>query len=580
MLLVHGEDPLRNMDLNGLPNQELQPGRLSLWAILVLAAACLIPFLNKAFCIDDPLFLWTARQIQQTPTDFYGYPVNWYGTAQPISTVMKNPPLWSYGLAVVGLAGSTEVWFHACSALAALAVLAGTWNLATLLKADPARSGLLTLATPVFLVSSTNVMCDVALTAGWVWTIYFWKRGLDRGSHFDLALAALMITLTSFTKYFGIALIPLLLVYTWTQSRRLSRSMLWMGIPLLALDGFQVWTSSLYGTGLVLDAGQYSVTTKFRSATNVIHSLVTILVFLGGCLLPMVFDSVKMGTWPRVAWLIVPAVVAVGATLLFPQSFCEELIRQNLSLPRYVLIQVAVFAAVGAHLVRITIDDLRAHRSPESGLLFCWIVGTLLFAGGVNWTINGRCLLPLVPAMAIVISRRLADPMASGSRENAGKEIPGPRLITILPGLVLSLIVAWADFEAANSARRAAAELQAIVQSATSGVSFQGHWGFQYYMEQSGVHAMDFDDFDMKPGDIVIIPMNNTNINLPPDGVCRLKDARTIRQTVPCSTMNNQAGTGFYTSVWGPVPYSFGPAPSDRFLIVEVVKPIRKRKAF
>ena len=43
------------------------------------AVAVLAPFARKAFNVDDPLFLWTARQIARDPADFFGFNVNWYG---------------------------------------------------------------------------------------------------------------------------------------------------------------------------------------------------------------------------------------------------------------------------------------------------------------------------------------------------------------------------------------------------------------------------------------------------------------------------------------------------------------------
>src|SRR2546422_5508119 len=52
-------------------------------ALLVLiTAAALAPFLNKAFHIDDPLFLWMAQQIAKHPLDPYGFDVNWSSFTQ------------------------------------------------------------------------------------------------------------------------------------------------------------------------------------------------------------------------------------------------------------------------------------------------------------------------------------------------------------------------------------------------------------------------------------------------------------------------------------------------------------------
>ena len=65
-------------------------------APLVLAAAtaaCLVPFAAKPFHLDDPLFLWSARQIQTHPLDPYGFSVNWDLAPSPFYDTTKNPPL-------------------------------------------------------------------------------------------------------------------------------------------------------------------------------------------------------------------------------------------------------------------------------------------------------------------------------------------------------------------------------------------------------------------------------------------------------------------------------------------------------
>ena len=63
------------------------PSKNSLWLPLILIAvtiAALAPFLNKAFHIDDPLFLWMAQQIVKHPVDPYGFSVNWASFPEPI----------------------------------------------------------------------------------------------------------------------------------------------------------------------------------------------------------------------------------------------------------------------------------------------------------------------------------------------------------------------------------------------------------------------------------------------------------------------------------------------------------------
>src|SRR5437588_12824884 len=94
--------------------------------LALIAAAALAPFLNKAFHIDDPLFLWMAQQIAKHPLDPYGFDVNWPSFAQPMSMVMQNPPLCSYFIAAVAsLFGWSELVLHSAFFFwAALSVLA------------------------------------------------------------------------------------------------------------------------------------------------------------------------------------------------------------------------------------------------------------------------------------------------------------------------------------------------------------------------------------------------------------------------------------------------------------------------
>src|SRR6516165_1925392 len=137
-------------------------------AVAVLAA--LAPFLNKAFHIDDPLFLWIAQQISMHPGDPYGFAANWYVSSQPMYSIMQNPPLSSYYMALMAsFLGWSEPAMHGAFLVPAVAAVLGTFFLACRFCKSPLIAALLLLFTPVFLVSATGVMCDVWLLALWVW---------------------------------------------------------------------------------------------------------------------------------------------------------------------------------------------------------------------------------------------------------------------------------------------------------------------------------------------------------------------------------------------------------------------------
>src|SRR2546423_12296101 len=86
-----------------------------------LCVATLLPFINKPFHIDDPLYLWTAQHIRAHPTDPFGFEVNWYGWKQPMSDVINNPPLVPYYLALASMAlGWREAAMHGALLVPAL----------------------------------------------------------------------------------------------------------------------------------------------------------------------------------------------------------------------------------------------------------------------------------------------------------------------------------------------------------------------------------------------------------------------------------------------------------------------------
>ena len=65
----------------------------------MITVLSLLPFSNKAFYADDPLFVWAGKHIQTEPMNPYNFKVNWYGTDMMMSDVTKNPPIACYYIA-------------------------------------------------------------------------------------------------------------------------------------------------------------------------------------------------------------------------------------------------------------------------------------------------------------------------------------------------------------------------------------------------------------------------------------------------------------------------------------------------
>jgi hypothetical protein len=127
--------------------------KLSLLFLVAMTIGFIAPFANKAFHIDDPLFLWAAKQIQSDPTDPYGFKVTWNFDEMEMSEVTKNPPLTSYYIALVAYwVGWGEKALHLAFLIPAIAVVLGTYVIAQRLCERPVLASLIGLITPCCLI--------------------------------------------------------------------------------------------------------------------------------------------------------------------------------------------------------------------------------------------------------------------------------------------------------------------------------------------------------------------------------------------------------------------------------------------
>jgi len=365
---------------------------------LVLAVLlCLGPFLGKPVHLDDPVYIWIARHILSHPWDPYGFAINWGETVQPVSEFMQNPPLACYYLALAGgLCGWSEIALHTAFLLPAIAVVLGTYELARRLCAQPGLAALATLVTPVFLVSGTTLMCDMLMLAFWMWAVVLWDRGLEQDNPWWLAGAGVLMSLAEVTKYFGVCVLPLLMLYAWLRQRRAGWWLVCGLIPVAVLLVYQWTTKQIYGHGLFASAGRFSLGTVNESHLPFTPASVALLGFTGGCLAWPLFMTPLL--WRRSHWITAAGMAAVGAVLFHYAMGCDFARRSQAAPAAWGGLQMAAWSLGGATLVGLAVSNVRRERTPEAWLLLCWVAGTMVFAGFVNWTLNGRSILPLAPA--------------------------------------------------------------------------------------------------------------------------------------------------------------------------------------
>jgi 4-amino-4-deoxy-L-arabinose transferase-like glycosyltransferase len=533
--------------------------------LIAVSLACLLPFINKAFHIDDTLFILASRHIQSHPLDFYGFTVNWYGEAMPMYEVMKNPPLTSYFIGLVAtFAGWSELALHVSFLIPALGVVIGTYYLAQQFCSRSLTATLVGILTPVFLVSSTTVMCDIMMLAFWVWAVVLWVRGMNGLRYSFLIAAAFLIALAGLTKYYGLSLIPLLMAYSYAKKRSFKGWAVILLIPVAILALYQIATYSMYGKGLLFDAASYASNYHSQEADRIFAETLIALSFSGGCLLTALWLFPLL--WPR---RIVIGTLCCLALFAASMPFLENFGVFSQALPTRVdwllILQFSLLVFAGGNILAVAVGDLYRNRTPEALLLFLWVMGTFVFTAFINWSISGRNVLPLMPAAGILLVRR----MEMRGILNHPKR-PWHIALFLAPALIIALAVARADYLYADTARSAAFAVNRDFGNHRGTLWFEGHWGFQYYMEKIGAKALDFAHSRLSAKDVVVIPQYGSNMALLPNDIAHLTRTYSFESSRWITTMNGPEGAAFYSSDAGPLPYALNRIPLVKYYVFEL----------
>ena len=553
--------------------------RHSYFLLIGVTLLCLLPFSGRAFHVDDPLFVWSGQQIAKHPFDPYGFSLVWDNYSEPMSEITKNPPLACYYLAAIGsVAGWSERALHLGFLLPALALVLGTYRLSMRFTRSPLIATLAALLTPGVLVSASSVMCDVLMLAFWIWASVLWMEGLDSDKRSYLIASSLLLSLAALTKYFGICLLPLLVAYSLVRRRKLGWWAIYLVIPIIALAGYQLWTTILYGHAMFSEALDFARTERvINGKASPLTSVLIGASFAGGCAFSVLVLAPILWRWRKLVGAM--AFGALSATALIRGwvsfgPYAEKVVRQALGSHWLTTgIQLALAIAAGSAILLLSCAEVRNWRDADALFLGLWVLGTFIFAAFLNWTINARTILPLIPAAGILIARRL-DKIHLGSSPQLQRKVA---LALILSGLV-SFWLAKADADWANSAENAAAVVYQQSQKQPGTVWFQGHWGFQYYMQLLGFQPVDFLRTDMQRGDLLVVPENNADAYILPNSqLVASTNLLQINLPQPVSTMRWRNGAGFYSSFYGPLPFAFGRSDSERYYLLRLSSPMVRR---
>jgi len=526
--------------------------RERLWLVLA-TLGLLIPFIGKPFHLDDPVYLAVVRQVLAHPLNPYGFEFNWHGSAVPMWTIMLNPPGLGYVLApAVAAFGERETVLHLLFLVFPLLASQAAYDLARRFTAAPFPAALLTVLAPMFLVSSTALMADVP-ALGFSLLSLAALFGAIEGRRGAAWLSGLAASAAILIKYNSLYLIPLLALGGLLFHLRSARLLPAIFLPLLALAGWEVIHFGAHGESHLLAASR--IVRAQRPDTPQMILATAAFVFLGAGSAPVLLAARLRAR---------DAVVAVGAGLV--AGIGLVLLYRSVN-PRFagwgtLPMATALAGAGGLAWIALAIREGLSRRREDLFLLM-WLGGTLIQAAAFSNFVASRFLLPaLFPA--VVLSLRRA----------------GPRVVLVagVVSALLSLAVSRADLDLARGYRDAAGRLHARYGGSPPRLRFQGHWGFQYYLERFGHRPLDDAGLDLAPGDIIATPRWAPDLHYrfgpeAPLGGLRFlpEDLIEIRSRVPVTVMNRDTGAGFYSMNWGPLPYAWAADPIERIEVVRVL---------
>ena len=501
-------------------------------------------FMNKPIFQDEELFVRIGQSIIEKGGEYY----NFYGSKEKglIHDSMYNPPLSCYIVALASLIIKDNIFFyHFIFMFPAIFLILGILKLAKIshIKEENCLySALFAIATPAFMVCSFAVMSDIMMTALYTWAIYFWIIGEQKNKWKYYFISAFLISLSFLTKYFGITAIPLLMVFSIVQNKTFKKEIFVLLIPVAVLIFFEILTSYLYGNGLISKALLYPVKENSLSFRRIIVGL----SFFGGCFFWLI---IELKLIPVLISAIFVYFINIDDLFWIPISPIAKV-----QLIFFSSMGLSGLFFIGKKVIPKSIKNYE--QRPYLVLFLLWIGGTWFFSSFINWTVNVRTMLPMIAPISIIFSEFYCVTIQKRKK-----------LFLLFSSFIVSFFVQYADYEFAVSQKTAA---NIIIQKiGTKECYHQGGFSFNYIMEMSGSKKLDYNSPPILDKDtLLIIPENNCNVYWPGDMENYNIDIITIKMNIPVTIMSRQTGAGFHGS-WGPLPFSFGIPPPNRFFIFQ-----------
>jgi hypothetical protein len=517
---------------------------------LSASLVCTLPFLNKAFHIDDTFVLHVARSILQDPLRPFAGDIDWFGYLGPVWEATTNPPLLSYYLAPFAwISDFSEPILHAAMIPFYWALAAGAWMLAARFGGSPPMAVLLLMSSGAVVVSG-NVMRDVPGAGLAVLGLALFVRGVDEDSRGKAVGGALLCGLAATTKY-SMGLSFVLLAAYLVLERKGRR---WpLAVPAafpMALWAFQNWwiEGRIHFIYLFFER---------RTDTGIAWEEMAfgLLCIVGSLLfgsLLLLWKGVREGRWAGAAGSLLAAAAVAFAGFAYYERWDSEF---------------SIWAGLGA--AQLLLLALWAPpRDRDSAFLWIWVVGVLAFS---IWMVPFQAVRHLIFAFPVMILL-LLQAVRAGRRPFAVSGMVG----VAAAQFGLAVLMQWADMDYAGSYREFAGEVASVELEAGREIWYVGTWGWKFYADRAGFRQLHRDGPDPESGDLILWP-SKVYVGQAWAEKSRVRErlelveSRRVDSRLPLRVMDGPERAGFYAVLRQRIPVRFFPdSPIEEFRIFRV----------
>ena len=509
---------------------------------MVLAAILLLPFLNKPFTIDDPLFLSAAQHVLIDPLHPGDFEQVWNaGDRQKLSEYWLGGTLPAYMLAPVALLGNREWIAHLYQLLLLCLFLWASVEFARRLGCDRMQAGavgLLIASNPVTLAMAATCMPDI-MASGFamlgIGRVLAFRENLRiRTGAAAGSLLALAIACRGTTAMLFVVAVLLLM----PKSLKRAAAYYW---PLLLTVLLVVAILSL-NRGPAAKAGVAGAFQQLTSIRNVPRNTVAFLCF-------------QALTGPVLAyWLLIGGRrFLAAATVLVALGCALAALTGSANLQQY-----AVPAALGICFAAAFLGLFRELR--HAAPLALWAGSGLLAAPYVHMA--AKYLLPGVPAVALLV-------VLHGARLEP-RRFGFILALLIAAGGIAGILIVVGDSTLAGSERAAVDQFVAPRLRQGQTVWAGGQWAFLGYAQKAGAQSLANTPPFPQPGDFIVI--SHLDYYGKPDQLPLRLELVNVKLDDRCGVfvMNRRLSAGFYSIRFGYLPFAIGCAEVNRYEVFRV----------